>query len=109
MLETILLVVHLLIALALIGIILIQRSEGGGLGLGGGGGGGGPGNFMSVRGTANLLTRTTAFLAVAFFCTSMALAILAGGERSGAPIVTEPVEEAPVEAPEPLPVIPTTD
>ena len=110
MLETILLVVHLMIALALIGIILLQRSEGGGLGLGGGaGGGGGPGNFMSVRGTANLLTRATAVLAVAFFTTSMVLAILAGEERSGGAIVTEPVEEAPADPVEQLPVIPTTD
>ena len=106
--ETILLVVHLLIAIALIGVILIQRSEGGGLGLGGGGGGGG-GNFMSVRGTANLLTRTTAVLAVAFFATSLVLAILAGGNRSGGQVDIEPVEEAPVEAPADPPVIPTTD
>ena len=108
--ETILLVVHLMVAIALIAIILIQRSEGGGLGLGGGGGGGGgPGNLISVRGAANFLTRTTAFLAVAFFSTSLILAILAGEDRSGGAIVTDPVDEAPAEPVEEPPVIPTTD
>ena len=71
---TFLLVVHILLALALIGVILVQRSEGGALGMGGGGGG-----FMTARGQANLLTRTTAILATLFICTSIALAILAGG------------------------------
>ena len=61
--EAVILVIHLLIAAALVGVVLIQRSEGGGLGIGGGGGSGG---FMSTRGTANLLTRTTAILAGAF-------------------------------------------
>ncbi len=107
--ETILLVVHLMVAVALIAIILVQRSEGGGLGLGGGGGGGGPGNLISVRGTANLLTRTTAFLAVAFFSTSLILAILAGDDGSGRAIVTDPIEEAPAAPAEEPPVIPTTD
>ncbi len=76
--TTIILVVHLLLALALVGVILLQRSEGGGLGIGGSGTAGG---LMSVRGTANLLTRATAVLAVAFVLTSLALAILAS--RSG--------------------------
>jgi len=71
--EPIILVIHLLVILALIVVVLLQRSEGGGLGIGGGGGGG----LVSVRGSANLLTRTTAILAVAFFVTSMTLAILA--------------------------------
>jgi preprotein translocase subunit SecG len=72
---TFLLVVHILLALALIGVILVQRSEGGALGMGGGGGGG----FMTARGSANLLTRTTAILATLFIISSIALAILAGG------------------------------
>jgi len=62
-------IVHMLIALALIGVVLLQKSEGGALGMGGGGMSG----FMTGRSTANLLTRTTAFLAVAFFLTSLVL------------------------------------
>jgi preprotein translocase subunit SecG len=72
--TTVLLVVHLIIAAALCGVVLLQRSEGGALGMGGGGGGGG---FMTGRGTANLLTRTTAWLGVAFFTTSILLTIMA--------------------------------
>ncbi|MEP3438564.1 MAG: preprotein translocase subunit SecG [Hoeflea sp.] len=69
--QTVLIVIHLMIVLALVGIVLIQRSEGGGLGIGGGSG------FMSARGAANALTRTTGILAAAFFVTSLALGILA--------------------------------
>lgn len=69
--QTILIVIHLLIVLALVGIVLIQKSEGGGLGIGGGSG------FMTARGAANTLTRTTGILAAAFFATSLALGILA--------------------------------
>lgn len=69
--QTVLIVIHLMIVLALVGIVLIQRSEGGGLGIGGGSG------FMSARGTANALTRTTAILATLFFLTSLGLGILA--------------------------------
>src|SRR5215210_2866418 len=81
--QTVLLVIHLIIALALIGAVLLQRSEGGALGIGGGGGGGG--NLFSARGVGNALTRTTAYLAVAFFATSIALTLLAtrhSGNRS---------------------------
>ena len=70
--ATVILVIHLLIALALVGTVLLQRSEGGGLGMSSGGGG-----FMTGRGQANLLTRTTAVLAAAFFTTSILLSILA--------------------------------
>ena len=74
--ETILIVIHLMVVIALVGVVLLQRSEGGGLGIGGGSG------FMTARGAANALTRTTAILAVAFFATSLALSILARyGER----------------------------
>jgi preprotein translocase subunit SecG len=69
--QTVLIVVHLMIVLALVGVVLIQRSEGGGLGIGGGSG------FMSARGTANALTRTTAILALLFFVTSLGLGLLA--------------------------------
>jgi preprotein translocase subunit SecG len=73
--ETVLLSLHLLIAIALIGVVLLQRSEGGALGIGSGGGGGG--NLFSSRGVGNVLTRTTAILALAFFVTSISLTLLA--------------------------------
>lgn len=79
--QTVLIVVHLIIVLALIGVVLLQRSEGG-LGLGGGGSGGVSG-FMTGRGQANALTRATAILAALFFLTSMVLAIMS--HRGGAP------------------------
>jgi preprotein translocase subunit SecG len=74
---TVLLILHLMIATALVGVVLLQRSEGGALGIGGGGG------FMTGRGAANFLTRVTAALAAAFFGTSMLLTLLAThGERA---------------------------
>ena len=75
--ESVLLVIHLILALAIVILVLIQRSEGGGLGIGGSAGGG-MGNFMTARGAASLLTRATAICAVLFFITSLSLAILAG-------------------------------
>ena len=103
--TTIILVIHLLIALALVGVILLQRSEGGALGIGGGGGGGMSG-FLTGRSTANLLTRTTAILAALFVITSLTLAKLSGGgvtqsifEQPRVPQTTAP---APGEA-EPAP------
>lgn len=74
--QTVLLVVYLLIVLAMIGVILLQRSEGGGLGMGGNAGG-----LMTVRGSANLLTRTTAILAALFFATAIGLTILSELDR----------------------------
>jgi preprotein translocase subunit SecG len=73
--QTVIIVVHLMIVAVLIGTVLLQKSEGGGLGMGGGAG------FMSSRGTANLLTRTTAILAVGFFVTSLLLSWLASLDR----------------------------
>jgi preprotein translocase subunit SecG len=69
--ETVVIVIHLMVVLALVGVVLLQRSEGGGLGIGGGSG------FMTARGAANALTRATAILAVAFFATSLTLSIIA--------------------------------
>ncbi|MGV8840226.1 MAG: preprotein translocase subunit SecG [Bauldia sp.] len=69
--ETVLLVIHLMIVTALVGLVLVQRSEGGALGIGGGG------NFMASRGSGNVLTRTTTYLALGFFITSIALTLLA--------------------------------
>ncbi len=74
--ETVVIVIHLMIVLALVLVVLLQRSEGGALGIGGGGGGG----LMSARGTANVLTRATAILAVAFFATSLTLSLIAKNE-----------------------------
>ncbi len=86
----IILVIHLLIALAMIGIILLQRSEGGVLGIGGGGGG-----MMSGRAAGNLLTRTTGFLAAAFFATSLLLAILASNRVGPTSIIDDPALAVP--------------
>ena len=100
--TTVLLVLHLLIAIAMVGVILIQRSEGGALsGLGGGNMGG----MMSGRGTANLLTRTTAILAASFIATSMLLAIVASNARGPSEIL----DQTPVETPEApaLPALPS--
>lgn len=74
--TAVLLIIHLFVTLALIGVVLIQRSEGGGLGVGTSQG---MGSFMSGRGTANLLTRTTAVLAALFFGLSLTLALLNKG------------------------------
>lgn len=68
--QTVLLVIYLMIVVALIGVVLIQRSEGGGLGIGGGSG------FMSARGAANALTRTTAILATLFFVLALGMNVL---------------------------------
>src|SRR5918998_3957326 len=76
--QTVLIIVHLLIVLALIGVVLLQRSEGG-LGLGGGGGVSG---FMTGRGQANALTRATAILAALFFLTSLVLTLMASYGRA---------------------------
>lgn len=83
--QTVIIVVHLMIVLALIGVVLLQRSEGGGLGIGSSSGG--AGGFMSSRGTANILTRTTAFLAIGFFITSLVLSWVAGYSRKPASIL----------------------
>ena len=88
------LVVHLLIAIALVCVVLLQKSEGGGLGIGGGGGG--MSGFMTGRSTANLLTRTTAILAGCFMVTSVALTMMAGGRSAPRSIVDQ---TAPASAP----------
>ena len=97
----VLLVLHVFVTIALIGVVLIQRSEGGGLGLGGGQG---MGNFMSGRGTANLLTRTTAILGTAFFMLSLGLALLykGGSVDNAAAILNAPAQHsAPATSPAP--------
>lgn len=102
---TVVLAIHLMIAIALIAVILLQKSEGGALGMGGGGMSG----FMTGRSTANLLTRTTAILAGVFFLTSIALAYLGGGSTTTAgsildqpaPQSTQPAAPTPPAPPAP--------
>lgn len=109
--ATVLLLLHIMIALALIGVVLLQRSEGGALGIGGGGSGG----FMTGRGAANFLTRVTAGLAAAFFATSLLLSMVA--TRSSAPtsILDTPPGKAttptkgPTKAPTTDPQLPPID
>src|ERR1700731_5222026 len=72
---TVIIVVHLMIVVAMIGVVLLQKSEGGGLGIGSTGG------FLSSRGTANVLTRTTAYVALTSFATSLLLSWIAGFDR----------------------------
>lgn len=94
--ATILLIIHLMIAVALVAVVLLQRSEGGALGIGGDGGG-----FMSGRGAGSALTRATAFLAGLFFLTSLGLGILASYNGNGGSIldnIAPPPESAPGQA-----------
>lgn len=91
--TTVILVIHVLLTIALIAVILLQRSEGGALGMGGGSGG--MSGFMSGRASANVLTRATAILAGLFFLTSIALAILATNRDKPRSIVDQPAGSAP--------------
>lgn len=79
--QTVLIVFHLMVVIALVGTVLLQRSEGGALGVGGGGG------FMTGRGQANALTRATAILAALFFATSLGLTLLANYSRAPKSII----------------------
>ena len=85
--TTVILIIHIIISIAIVGLVLMQRSEGGGLGIGGGN------NFMSARGTADFLTRATTLFAIAFFCTSILLAIIAGYGKKTNSIVDEVSQE----------------
>jgi len=88
--QTVLIVIHLMIVVAMVGVVLLQRSEGGALGIGGGSGG-----LMSARGAADALTRTTGILAAAFFCTSIALGIYARFESRPTDILERIEQSAP--------------
>lgn len=85
--QTVVIVIHLMIVAIMIGVVLLQKSEGGGLGMGGGAG------FMSSRGTANLLSRTTAVLAAGFFLTSLFLSWYAGYNRAPSSIIGAPASQ----------------
>ena len=90
--QVVIVVIHLFVVAAMIGVVLLQKSEGGGLGIGSTGG------FLSSRGTANVLTRTTAILAATFFATSLVLSILAGWDRKPRSIIQNtgsPAQQAP--------------
>ena len=103
MLIILLFIVHVFIALALIGVVLLQKSEGGALGMGGGGMSG----FMTGRSTANLLTRTTAILAAAFFATSILLVVLSTPTQVRRSIIDEgPGPNAPMVPAAPAPAGP---
>ncbi len=95
--QTILIAVHLMIVIALVAVVLLQRSEGGALGVGGGSG------FMTGRGQANVLTRATAILAALFFATSLGLTLFAryghGGRLDFNATRAGPAEQAPKELP----------
>ena len=85
--TTVILIIHIIISIAIVCLVLMQRSEGGGLGIGGGN------NFMSARGTADFLTRVTTILGIAFFCTSILLAMIAGYGKKTSSIVDEVSQE----------------
>ena len=96
--ENVVLTIHLILALLLIGVVLLQRSEGGGLGMGGGGGG-----AISARGAATALGKITWALAAAFICTSLTLTILAAGEGKTGSVADQIGIEAPKAAEPDLP------
>jgi len=85
--QNVILIIHLIIALCLIGVVLLQRSEGGALGIGGGGGG-----LISQRGAATALSKVTWALAIGFLTTSILLTVLAGGRDTGSVLDTAPVD-----------------
>jgi preprotein translocase subunit SecG len=100
--QTVAIVIHLMIVATLIATVLLQKSEGGGLGVGGGAG------FMSSRGTANLLTRTTAVLAFGFFLTSLFLSWYASYDRKPSSIIgTTPATQSQPAGPA-TPIAPTS-
>ena len=105
--NALLLALHLIVTVALIGVVLLQRSEGGGLGVGSSQG---MGSFMTGRGTANLLTRTTAILGAMFFALSLSLALLNRGTTQRGSILDQapPGAAAPAGPAAPvLPAVPT--
>jgi preprotein translocase subunit SecG len=96
--QSVLIVIHILIVIALVAVVLLQRSEGGVLGSGGG-----TGNFLTGRGQANALSRATAVLATLFFATSILMSILAGWSRTPHSIFTKgPAAPASQQAPQPV-------
>ncbi len=101
--ATILLVIHIIIALSIIVLVLLQRSEGGALGIGGGG------NFMSGRSLGNALTRTTAILAGMFFLTSIGLTLLSSSEKNSSVLDSVIDTEGQNQFQSPLPALPDAE
>ncbi|MFD3189549.1 preprotein translocase subunit SecG [Sedimentitalea sp. HM32M-2] len=97
--ENVILIVHLVLALGLIGVVLLQRSEGGGLGMGGGG-------AMTGRAAATALGKLTWILAIAFICTSITLTILAAQKAAGTSVIDRLGGSAP-EAEQSEPALPS--
>jgi preprotein translocase subunit SecG len=95
--ENVVLVIHLILALCLIGVVLLQRSEGGGLGMGGGGGG-----VMSGRSAATALAKLTWIFAIGFICTSITLTVLAARDSAGTSVIDQIGGNAPAPAPAPI-------
>ncbi len=99
--QAVLLVIQLIVSIALIGVVLLQRSEGGALGMGGGGSG--LGGLFSPRGAADTLTRTTTILAIAFFITSLSLTLLALRTRPESALLPAPTTALHFPLPKSLP------
>lgn len=100
--QSVLIIIQLIVSVALIIVVLLQRSEGGALGMGGGGGGGGLGGLFSPRGAADTLTRTTAFLAVAFFVVSLGLTLVALKSKPQSPLLdSSPASQSAPLSPKP--------
>lgn len=97
--QNVVLVIHIFLALSIIGLVLMQRSEGGGLGIGGGGGLGG---LTTAKGAANALSKATAYCAAGFFCTSLILGILAGQTSNARKGILEGLPETPAAVEKPL-------
>jgi len=99
--QEVVLVIHLILAVTIIGLVLLQRSSGGGLGIGSSGG---LGDFASARGAANALSKTTMILAFCFFGTSISLAVIAKHQGGGSGLLSDYKAEAPV-----MPAAPGTE
>jgi len=93
--QNVVLIIHLVLALCLIGVVLLQRSEGGALGIGGGGGG-----LVSQRGAATALSKVTWGLAIGFLCTSLLLTVLASGGGTGSILENFQQQDGKISLPE---------
>jgi preprotein translocase subunit SecG len=102
--QNVVLIIHLILALGLIAVVLMQRSEGGGLGMGGGGGG-----AMTGRAAATALGKLTWMLAIAFICTSITLTIFAAENASGSSVIDRLGVTPPASQDAPTPVAPSGD
>ncbi|MEL6100902.1 MAG: preprotein translocase subunit SecG [Pseudomonadota bacterium] len=103
--ENVVLIVHLILALSLIAVVLLQRSEGGGLGMGGGGGGG----AMTGRAASTALGKLTWLLAIAFICTSLTLTILAAQNAAGTSVIDQLGVTPPAQNTNDAPLVPPAD